>query len=834
MAIMIPALTPQETRSPAEPNIYWQLKLGLADDFVVIHSLPWLCSAVKKVDSKYPPTGEIDFLVVHADLGVLAIEVKAGRYAVRGTEFVCLSGYDTRDPIGQLRRNTHGVAKWLGVDPALRIRFGYAFAFPDSQFTWEHPIPAMFDMTVDPPARIVIDFTEMQDIAKRTLEIMRYWLDSGVTHPLGSAKKDHLVNTICPHFDGTPSWGVRVLYDNSIWLRLTEQQSQVLNNALKSNRMLVTGWPGSGKTLIAVELARRFSKSGKTLVVVFNSLLREHLARQLGNNPNAEAVTWHSLCRKARLALGKPEENSDEWRKNECILDLQEALAAKLLPEYEHLILDEAQALRSEWIQALAIWAGSSTIHCFCDESQKFAFEEGCSLDDLVRVIDASPYHLTAILRTPPAVTQRLTQVRSDHPYQLTTTRAHDPDALQEVLTDDWYGSIQTLVKVLFDQQVAKHEITLLTRLPLEYLSSTVDELLAQLGIRHETVARFRGMESPVVILLGSEDMDEAQLFCAYSRATTLFIAIYDAEELAWKQNNMGRFAGVLLNDAKISKQVSIAREQALSSTLARDYVSYFTEVRSTKLGWSGEWKGWCIELQGEVDPAETWIDFLATEYPWPIYSWHLNSRREIRVTQPIAGMADELVDHGLRLQRCEKCKMVTPHQSGREDVCTLHLHDDFDIEDPPEISALETIFAHDKTIISLLEDPRDPEKLGPSLPIALAAVAHRLYAHKHGKRELKPAYLAGGKTVLYRLAMAFTLARIRITSKPIDRDQFAEDIFARYETWDTSITLKDWKSKVSNAFSVCLSPWKLISHGSAKGHFVPNDSASTALQTEI
>ena len=88
MAIMIPALTPQETRSPAEPNIYWQLKLGLADDFVVIHSLPWLCSAVKKVDSKYPPTGEIDFLVVHRRLRRSgnrseSRKVRSKRYGIR-------------------------------------------------------------------------------------------------------------------------------------------------------------------------------------------------------------------------------------------------------------------------------------------------------------------------------------------------------------------------------------------------------------------------------------------------------------------------------------------------------------------------------------------------------------------------------------------------------------------------------------------------------------------------------------------------------------------------------------------------------------------------------
>jgi len=513
MAIMIPALEPQETRSPAEPSIYRQLESGLSDDFTVIHSLPWLCSAVKKIDPDYATTGEIDFLIIHAEQGVLALEVKAGRYRVNGVEFVCLSGKDSRDPVGQLRRNVHGLANWLGADPELRIRIGYGFVFPDSEFPSEKAIPSIVDASIDLGVRILIDYLEMPQLAERVQEIMGYWQNSGVTHRLGASKKNRLVATLCPHFDGTPSWGARLLYDDRVWLRLTPEQSSVLEIAGSRSRMLISGWPGTGKTVIAAELARRKSSAQKGLVVVFNVLLREHLEKRLAETSGVDVFTWHGLCRKARAAIDGKNRDSANWHEQGCLDDLKEAINAKAVMEYDFLIVDEAQALRLEWIAELASWFEGKEIHAFCDESQMFSFERGSSLDELSRLLAVAPFYLTAILRTPAAVTDRLKQVKTAHYCQLTSPRRHEADTLREIITDDWETDLKRIVDNLLSHGLQKVDITILTRLSLDYASGATRELLGNLGGRCETVGRFRGLESPVVIILDGEYMDEAQLF---------------------------------------------------------------------------------------------------------------------------------------------------------------------------------------------------------------------------------------------------------------------------------------------------------------------------------
>lgn len=70
MACMIPGEGPNDTGSSAEETVYHLLRRGLPDDFTVVHSLPWLSSGIKAIDSTCAPTGEVDFLVIHEDLGV--------------------------------------------------------------------------------------------------------------------------------------------------------------------------------------------------------------------------------------------------------------------------------------------------------------------------------------------------------------------------------------------------------------------------------------------------------------------------------------------------------------------------------------------------------------------------------------------------------------------------------------------------------------------------------------------------------------------------------------------------------------------------------------------
>ncbi|MGK4443944.1 nuclease-related domain-containing protein [Yersinia enterocolitica] len=125
MAKMIPAFGPIDNDSYGEKTVYALLKEGLSDDFTVIHSLPWLSSAARHLGMKLPPSGEIDFLVLHRIYGVLALEVKSGIYRVDGPIFVHLKTNNNVDVVKQTRNNVHGLARWLGGATTLRLRIGY-------------------------------------------------------------------------------------------------------------------------------------------------------------------------------------------------------------------------------------------------------------------------------------------------------------------------------------------------------------------------------------------------------------------------------------------------------------------------------------------------------------------------------------------------------------------------------------------------------------------------------------------------------------------------------------------------------------------------------------
>ncbi|MGQ9758699.1 MAG: nuclease-related domain-containing protein [Actinomycetota bacterium] len=94
-----------------ESKLYAALKEHLPDDFTVFHSLPFV--SVEKGRGVYEH--EIDFLVVHRELGFLDIEVKGGReirYLQKRKRWVSVShdGEEhviAKDPYLQASDNIH-------------------------------------------------------------------------------------------------------------------------------------------------------------------------------------------------------------------------------------------------------------------------------------------------------------------------------------------------------------------------------------------------------------------------------------------------------------------------------------------------------------------------------------------------------------------------------------------------------------------------------------------------------------------------------------------------------------------------------------------------------
>lgn len=656
---MIPNGGPESSDSRGEQVVYRLLKEQLSDDFTVVHSLPWLSTAAREIEGGKAVTGEIDFLVIHPLHGVLAIEVKGGAHRVQSLAFVHLpTGTRTR-AVEQVRNSTHGLARWLGVDPALRLKIGYALVFPHSNFEGQHISTALVDRTVTPAQSVVVDMSSISDLGRHVQEIMHYWMHALSIPKLGSQQMERLLNVLCPDFDGTPTWASRVEWDNKLWLRMTPEQSVVVDNVVSDHRLVVTGWPGTGKTLILIESARRLLKQGKrVLVLTFNSLLAEHLRTQISGQPMLTVSTWHKFCRTSHASRQTAEQPTKDWLTLGCLEDIDQSMKRGNLPSFDALLIDEAQTFRREWFSWLCKWHSDRQLVAFCDSTQVFSFEEDrISLSDMCTVAGVSdPFTLTIPLRSPKIVLERLSKVIKP-PYQLHSPRGLEVDAIKERLVVDVDEALTQTLDDLKQSGLADSNVVVLAKYGWNQATPDVAST-----VRYETVSRFRGLESPAIVIVGAERMDDVELFCAYSRATTLCVAIYNAEELG-VHGPYGQFHTLLLDTPVNAKAVERARREALTAEIVENHLApAWLGLKTAKVGWLLEWGGWVVEDGNTF--SSFWHDYLLHHFPWPVFSWESAAVRRIQLSLPVPNVHE---DHALggphEVLFCEACGKFRLHR---------------------------------------------------------------------------------------------------------------------------------------------------------------------------
>ncbi|ELS4434026.1 AAA family ATPase [Salmonella enterica] len=799
MAKMIPSFGPQATESYGEVVLYKLIESQLSNDFTVIHSLPWLCSAIKEIDPHFAPTGEIDFLIIHKELGVLALEVKSGKYRVDGVTFVHLSTGNITSPIQQTRHNVHGLARWLGGNKELRLRIGYGLVFPDSDFTNQIFSAALVDISVTPNKSIAIDKGQIPSLGQRVIDIMNYWKDSLNVPVMSDAKTQKLISMLCPQYDGTPKWGTRVFFDNKIWLPLTNEQSEVVITACDRTRMLVTGWPGTGKTLIGIAIAREMVSRGmRVLVLTFNSLLAEYLTRQLDSDQAKCTVsTWHRLCVIARHQLGiTTEQLNDDWFKTGCLDDIRMAIARGMIDNYDVLIIDECQALRPEWCRYLVEWFAGKKIIAFCDETQLFPFESGIDLLQLCDLLKIeSPFLLTIALRTPKMITERLLSVRPTS-YQLYSMREKEPETLKEVVfSTDW--SLTELLEKLMHEGVMKKDIVALYKYNLPLLFETI---LIEYDIRTESVSRYRGLESPIIIILDADSMVDAELFCAYSRATTLVIAIYNPRAMGGK--SAGKFQEQVLAIEENRDKLNEYHLTSLVCNIMRTHLGFKQfDIESINLSWHKAWGVWLVELNDLNGYESLWLDYLASNFKSPIFYWDKKSQfvfYSYNLNGNFPGDSSETTP--LKLEHCDNCDTFVPYTIGLKSECIFCHGDTNTFYEKLNPDTIEGIIKYDTTI--LMKNNSIPIN---QLPISLAAFGARRYAEKKREVAKDSLELPHGR-ILYRAALAFVQSRIIYHPKgtEIITVELATELFNKYNDIQLSLSLSQWKSIVSSAFSTC------------------------------
>jgi len=311
--------------------------------------------------------GEIDFLCVVPGKGVLVVEVKGchelGRHG--GDWYYGRSAEpDHRGPFRQAADAMHSLRERLAaLHPELAgVPFWSAVCFPFIDFaesspewhTWQ--VIDRRALQAQPVARLIEGV--LNQARKHLLEHHAGWFRPEKGEPTPH-QCDALVDLLRPDFDFFESPKSRLLRLDEEVRHYTEEQFEALDTIDSNPRIVFDGPAGTGKTLLAIEAARRaVSRGRRVLLLCFNRPLGRWLQEE--TEGMGRGVTARTLHEHLRLLAGIAPTREQRCR-TEFWQDELPALAIEALLEregdrgqYDEIVLDEAQdVLRRSYLDAL-------------------------------------------------------------------------------------------------------------------------------------------------------------------------------------------------------------------------------------------------------------------------------------------------------------------------------------------------------------------------------------------------------------------------------------------------------------------------------------------------
>ena len=511
----------------SEAKVYAALK-EMGDAFHIYHSVRYL-----DFDRGYgSPEGEIDFLILHKHKGLLVLEAKGGAISYRkGTWY---SGDNKITPYEQARKNEHsiiGKLKNRGVQPD--FPYGYAVCFPDCDVPrhsglLEHSSIESKDVT--------LGRNDLSGIEEHINNLFALW-GKGKRWNGAMSKRNWQAtrNTFRKEFKLVKSLGTTIEQNRSHLLRLSEQQQRTLHLLQNHSQVAISGPAGSGKTLLAIEKARRLADEGnEVLFLTYNKPIAEKLKRELRGEREVEVSNlhaWgHGLARRARgVSWPRGDLSRTFWAEEFPVL-LDDAIK-ETGKRYSALIIDEGQDFRKSDFDVLQeVLREDGMLYVFYDSNQ----DVYGTYENLGLAKDAYP--LPYNYRNPRKLVK---YIRKNADVDLNP----DPDRSQgerpkvrNVRKDTYAESVEETLKDLSKEGVKGADITLIVEEKDRFFDWLDRKRLAGYklrkgeyepdfdGIRVASLKRFKGLESEVVVVCEVPEVSEViddpeKLYVALTRA---------------------------------------------------------------------------------------------------------------------------------------------------------------------------------------------------------------------------------------------------------------------------------------------------------------------------
>ncbi|MBW0764000.1 MULTISPECIES: nuclease-related domain-containing DEAD/DEAH box helicase [Mammaliicoccus] len=563
MALLIPKDRDFEefNGSYGEHTLYQKFS-ELSDDYIIFHSVKWQNKQKNNVKN-----GEADFVILNKKRGILCLEVKHG--GIKGSNGRIkqinrkTSEENFIDPMNQSNSSKYkliDIVNDIGRKNKCKIIIepmvwftgistkDIEGEFPDLEYKINHNTFFNNHLSdIDTVLNKCFDYYNMNinNINKNAI--------------------DQIVLNIAPEFSAFASMSNLINNNEYYFNRMTHEQSYLLDYLSEQNTAVIQGGAGTGKTMLAVEKAKRLSENENVLFLCFNSLLVQFLRNRYSDE--LPGVTFTNLYSLAARALKKTD-----------ILDidiiefLDNIESYNKIWEFDSIIIDEAQDFNDEFIIMLKEIAmiNEVSFYIFYDKNQLVQNRDNLTwLKDMEcrLVLNLNCRNTMKIAETssnPIGIDKVKMKIPIEGDYPL----YHNVNDRVELLT--W---LEKRIRYYTDNGINKNQITILTSKTLDNSllarvnkigNYTLSQDINTKDILFTTARKFKGLESDVILFI---DIDEEQFkndeqkrvfYVGASRAKSQLelITVLNADEqkkmfLKISKGKSSR-KGVLLTDLKV------------------------------------------------------------------------------------------------------------------------------------------------------------------------------------------------------------------------------------------------------------------------------------------
>ena len=353
MPEFIPPYMGEEVKSNAERKVFVLLKDLDMKEAVILHSL-----GLPRHNSKI--FGEVDFVIV-CKRGIACLEIKGGRVERQNGiwRFTDRNGNineKTEGPFDQCKGNMFNLRNEIrtNMKHINNILFTWGVMFPDINFNVN---------SEDIPNEVIFD-AGTEDINEYIKRIYDYGeeRDPRDIRELSPANIKEIVSYLKRDFTFVETLSVRLNESEKRILRLTQAQSMLLYGFEDNDKLMIKGGAGTGKTLMAMEYAKRQLALGKSvLLLTYNKNLANSIKRQTADaGEKLNVINIHGLFGQyIPFSKEKLEGNGNKYFKEvlpdefyNYVKNLDSEELCKM--QYDVLIMDEAQdILKPNYIECI-------------------------------------------------------------------------------------------------------------------------------------------------------------------------------------------------------------------------------------------------------------------------------------------------------------------------------------------------------------------------------------------------------------------------------------------------------------------------------------------------